>query len=173
MRHVPTAGWLIVTLIAVPAPARAQGAFTHTIKQNWDTIKFYIRESAKTMPEADYAFRPIETVRTFGQIIGHLINDHYAVCAQTKGERNPNTRNFEQARTKAELMTALDASIVYCDAVFATTEARAAEPITLYGTRARRFDGLVMNLTHDNEHYGNLVTYLRLRGQVPPSSRRP
>jgi hypothetical protein len=27
-----------------------------------------------------------------------------------------------------------------------------------------------MNTAHDFEHYGNLVTYMRIKGIVPPSS---
>jgi hypothetical protein len=27
------------------------------------------------------------------------------------------------------------------------------------------------NATHDWEHYGNIVTYLRIKGMVPPSSQ--
>ena len=29
----------------------------------------------------------------------------------------------------------------------------------------------MLNVTHNWEHYGNIVTYLRLKGQVPPSSK--
>jgi uncharacterized damage-inducible protein DinB len=31
---------------------------------------------------------------------------------------------------------------------------------------------LIANFAHNNEHYGNLVTYLRAKGLVPPSSER-
>ena len=38
--------------------------------------------------------------------------------------------------------------------------------------KAARAKALVSNIGHNNEHYGNLVTYFRLKGLVPPSSRR-
>lgn len=40
------------------------------------------------------------------------------------------------------------------------------------GSQASRGSVLVFNTTHNNEHYGNLVVYLRLKGQVPPSTAR-
>jgi hypothetical protein len=32
---------------------------------------------------------------------------------------------------------------------------------------------LSVNTAHTDEHYGNMVTYLRLKGIVPPSSEAP
>jgi uncharacterized damage-inducible protein DinB len=31
---------------------------------------------------------------------------------------------------------------------------------------------LMFNTTHNEEHYGNLVVYMRLKGHVPPSTAR-
>jgi hypothetical protein len=38
--------------------------------------------------------------------------------------------------------------------------------------KAPRVQALLGNIGHLNEHYGNLVTYFRANGMVPPSSRR-
>jgi hypothetical protein len=33
-----------------------------------------------------------------------------------------------------------------------------------------RVNRLIFNFSHNNEHYGNLVTYMRIKSLVPPSS---
>jgi hypothetical protein len=38
------------------------------------------------------------------------------------------------------------------------------------GGKQARATVLMGNTNHNNEHYGNLVTYLRINGLVPPSS---
>jgi hypothetical protein len=39
-------------------------------------------------------------------------------------------------------------------------------------TDARGWGRLIDNIAHSNEHYGNLVVYLRQNGIVPPSTAR-
>jgi uncharacterized damage-inducible protein DinB len=38
--------------------------------------------------------------------------------------------------------------------------------------QASRGSVLVFNTAHNNEHYGNIIVYLRLKGIVPPSTAR-
>ena len=45
-----------------------------------------------------------------------------------------------------------------------------AEPVKLFGRDMLALSVLYRNIAHSNEHYGNLVTYLRIRGIIPPSS---
>ena len=49
-------------------------------------------------------------------------------------------------------------------------EKKAAEAIKAFGSMQPRLMVLAFNNSHLNEHYGNLVTYMRLKGIVPPSS---
>jgi len=160
------------------APANAAGnAISQAIKATWDGAKRNLKESADQMPEPDYAFKPTEQVRTFGQILAHVAGANYVFCAAARGEKSPFAEdNFEKtAKTKAEIVKALDDSLAYCDAAYvALTDKTAAEPITMpfgMGTQARA-SALIGNAVHLQEHYGNLVTYFRIKGMVPPTSRR-
>ena len=124
------------------------------------------------MPAADYAFKPTPKVRSFAEILGHLANEHYAICSSVKGEANPNAKDFEKTTAKDEMLKALNDSIAYCDPVYAgMTDARAVEKVKIFDSDDTRYGGLAVNVTHDSEHYGNLVTYLRLKDIVPPSSQ--
>jgi uncharacterized damage-inducible protein DinB len=147
------------------------------VKNMHTTIRRNITEAAAAMPAADYAFKPTPQVRTFAQLIGHLVNGNFFFCAQARGEAPPSAVDHEQLTDKAALTKSLTASLAYCDATYAaTTDANFGQAVTVKGSRsatpASRGSVLVFNTTHNNEHYGNLVVYLRLKGIVPPSTAR-
>ena len=165
-----------VGILAAVAPASAQAPaanpFTAVVRGSWDGVKKNVAGSAAAMPEAEYGFKPVPTVRTFGQILGHLVNEHYAMCSGVKGEKNPFEKtDYEKTTAKADLTKALTASIAYCDAAYAAmTDGAAFGTLELFGQKYSKLGVLQLNATHDSEHYGNLITYLRMKGIVPPSS---
>ena len=135
-----------------------------------------MKESAEFMPEANYGFKPVPEVRTFGAILAHVAGANYAICGAAKGEKAPYAEDsFEKtATTRAAITKALNDSLAYCDTAFATDDRKLADMIEMpFGMgKASRATALVLNIGHVNEHYGNLVTYFRIKGIVPPSSRR-
>ena len=146
------------------------------VRRAWEGAKRNLTRSAELMPEKDYSFRPVETVRTFGQILAHVAGANYVFCSAAKGEKSPHAEAaFEKtATTRAQIIKALDDSIAYCDAAYAALDdKRAGETIDLafdMGKGARVLP-LMQNTGHLQEHYGNLVTYFRVKGMVPPSSQ--
>ncbi len=138
-----------------------------------------LAEAAENMPAEEYAFRPTPEVRTFGQIIGHLIDANFFFCSQVAGEKSPATADYEQIADKPALVKALNDSLHYCDRVYAaTTDANFTKPMQIANiggtgsTNTVRGAVLMYNITHNNEHYGNLAVYMRLKGHVPPSTAR-
>jgi uncharacterized damage-inducible protein DinB len=153
-------------------PATPDSGYTATLRNSWNGVKRYVVSSAEKMPDAGYAFKPTPEVRSFGELIGHLANEHYLLCSPLKGEKNPMAEvDFEKKTTKADLVKAINDSIAYCDAAYAAVK---DEPKTLTAFSETRKDTpfrvMLLNVTHDNEHYGNMITYLRMKGIVPPSS---
>jgi len=140
----------------------------------YNSIKRNLTESAEKVPEADYSFQPTKDVRNFTQMFAHVANSQFSLCAGPKGEANPNKDDFEKtATTKAAVIKALADSFAYCDTVYLTlTDAKAMELIKAGQNQVPRARGLMSNVAHDNEHYGNLVTMMRLKGMVPPSTER-
>ena len=80
--------------------------------------------------------------------------------------------SVEKTKTaKADLVKAVSDSFAYCESVFAKiTDANAAEGIDWFRGKQPRISAFNMNTMHNWEHYGNIVTYMRLKGLVPPSS---
>jgi uncharacterized damage-inducible protein DinB len=146
------------------------------VRRAWDGAKRNLTRSAELMPEADYNFRPVDTVRTFGQILAHVAGANYVFCSAAKGEKSPHAEEaFEKtATTRAQIIKALNDSIAYCDSAYtALDDKRAGEIVELpfgMGKGARALP-LMLNTGHLQEHYGNLVTYFRVKGMVPPSSQ--
>jgi uncharacterized damage-inducible protein DinB len=143
------------------------------------TIRRNLAEAAENMPADEYAFRPTPQVRAFGQIIGHLVNANFFFCSQAASEKSPATADYEQITDKTLLVKALHDSLAYCDGVYAaTTDANFIQPVQIgrgSGMEPRntvRGAVLMFNLTHNNEHYGNIVVYMRLKADVPPSTAR-
>jgi uncharacterized damage-inducible protein DinB len=142
------------------------------------TIRRDLFESAQEMPANEYVFKPTPQVRSFAQLIGHVVDANFFFCSQAQAHPSPADRIFEQVSDKAILVKALSDALNYCDAAYkATTDANFNSPqIPLADpsgkTHAGRGAVLLFNTTHNNEHYGNIVVYLRLKGHVPPSTAR-
>jgi uncharacterized damage-inducible protein DinB len=155
----------------------ASTSMAAVVKGMQATIRRNLAEAAANMPAEDYAFKPTPQVRSFGALIGHVANANFFFCSQAKGEKSPATANYESATDKAALVKALNDSLAYCDAVYeATTDSTFNQMVK---TRAANGDRdttrgavLTFNTTHNNEHYGNIVVYMRLKGHVPPSTAR-
>ena len=126
----------------------------------------------------DFAFKPTPQVRSFGELIGHVILANYLMCSQAAGQKSPATTNYATVTDRAVLIKGLNDALAYCDRTYAeTTDANFSQPVKVAGpgnrvTDATRGSVLSFNVTHNNEHYGNVVLYMRLRNKVPPSTAR-
>lgn len=171
---------LFLLLCATPVAAQqtvsaasANPAFAvETAKGMWQLMTNFLTKAAEQMPETDYSFRPTPNVRTFGQMIGHVAGAQNMICASALGEKRANEDDIEKSTTtKAGLIAALRASTEYCQRAYAQSDAASATATTLFGSPSTRLRALILNATHNSEHYGNLVTYMRIKGMVPPSSQ--
>lgn len=136
-------------------------------------IKSLVQRSAEKMPDDQYSFKPTPQVRSFGEILGHIADAQYLFCSAVLGEKNPTPEVEKNKHTKAELSAALRDAFSYCDKAYnSVTEKNAAETVQMFGSERAKMGVLSFNSTHSYEHYGNLVTYMRIKGIVPPSSER-
>ena len=177
---------LIGVCAALPAAAQtsdsgfgemASTSMASVAKAMHANIRRNLAEAAESVPAGEYSFKPTPQVRSFGELVGHVATANFFFCSQAKGEPSPSTTNYEKVTEKAALVKALNDSLAYCDAIYgATTDANFAATVK---TRAPGGDRdttrgalLVFNTAHNNEHYGNLIVYMRLKGHVPPSTAR-
>ena len=173
--------FLLIALGMAGAPigAHAQGGSASanpavsTTRMLWEQLTGYITTAAAELPESTYAYRPTPEVRSFGQLVGHVAGAQYLICGAAMGDPPREEDEIERTRTsKADLLAALKASTEYCARAYQQTDRAAQGSTKLFGQERTRLFALGLNATHNAEHYGNMVTYLRLNGIVPPSSRR-
>jgi uncharacterized damage-inducible protein DinB len=137
-------------------------------------MKTILVASAEKMPEENYNFKPTEAIRSYGQIVGHLADAQYNFCSMALGETNPGLKIEETKTTKADLVAALKGALAYCDKAYdSMTDASGIQTVKMFGMDMPKFGVLNINNAHDMEHYGNLVTYMRIKNIVPPTSEQP
>ena len=161
---------LIVTCAALAQTPDLKSASGYP-KMVQKQVTAWIERAAEKMPEEQYAFKPDPAARSFGQILGHIADTDYLFCSTVLGENNPAPGIEKTKTTKAELMSALHDAFAYCSRAYdALTDANANETVKAFGQERNKLGVLWFNASHNLEHYGNLVVYMRLKGIVPPSS---
>ena len=163
-----------ICLLLSPFTAWSQenpiSAFT---KRIYGFQKDILLRSAEKMPEENYSFRPTEEVRSYGQIVGHLADGQYLFCSAALGEKNPEPKIEQTKTSKADLIAALKTAFAYCDKAYdGMTDQSGSQIVKLFGNDSPKIGVLNFNNIHNMEHYGNLVTYLRINKIVPPTSER-
>jgi uncharacterized damage-inducible protein DinB len=99
------------------------------------------------MPEENYKFKPTDSVRSYGQIIGHLADAQYLFCSITLGEKNPDKKIEETKTSKADLMPALKEAFTYCDKAYGTmTDASGRQTVKLFGGDTPKLDVLTATI---------------------------
>ena len=165
----------LTALALVPVTATAQGSanpYTDAVKAQLAQVKTPIVRTAEKVPEDLYSFRPTPEVRSLGQLIGHIADANFNICGAGGGEKPPANGGIEKTTSsKAALQKALADSFAFCEKVLAGMDDKKGTEIVKFITGPTpRLMVLAFNNSHDYEHYGNLVTYMRLKGIVPPSS---
>ena len=148
--------------------------FTTFNKFAYARVKTILVGSAEKMPEENYNFKPTEAVRSYGQIVGHVADAQYMFCSVALGEKNPGLKIEQTKTSKADLVAALKDAVAYCDKAYESmTDASGSQMVKLFDLDMPKLGVLNVNNMHDMEHYGNLVTYMRLKNIVPPTSEQP
>jgi len=167
-----------VVLLAQQAPPAASAAPANPITVSERGIYSFVSNAAvgaaEKMPEENYSFKPTPDIRSFGQLVGHVADANYMFCSQATGEANP-SKGIEKTKTsKADLVAALKDAVAYCNKAFeGMTDAKGSEMVQMFSYHLAKLSLFSLNTAHTDEHYGNMVTYLRLKGIVPPTSEKP
>ena len=165
------AATLFLCAAALGAQTNSTGAVVSTAQTFFSIAKNDILKSADKIPDNLWSYQPTPDVRTVGQLFAHIADGQYEFCSVPAEGKSIDKGIEKTAKTKAEIVTALKAAFAYCDAAYAKmTDASALETVTFFGRPMTRIGIMDFDTAHTMEHYGNLVTYMRLKGIVPPSS---
>ena len=163
MRSLVLAAALTCSLYAAPNPV------TQAITTRYNSAKQNLIEAADAMPETDYDYQLTKEQRPFSGWIEHTAMGNYSFCSAIKSEATPGVAHAVHGLSKkAELVNALRQSFEYCDAAL-----HAMDDQTAVAEKDGKYpvNAMVALIASLNEHYCNLVGYLRTKGITPPSSR--
>jgi uncharacterized damage-inducible protein DinB len=167
---------LAALVLALPATSFAQGAgpLTANVKIQLGAITGFVVRSAEKVPEDLYSFRATPEVRSIAELFGHVADALFSMCSTAGGSKPPRTGIEKAVTAKPALIAALKESVSYCYTVIdGMTDQKGTETVPFYFGPTPRLSVLYFAVTHTYEHYGNLVTYMRLKNIVPPSSEPP
>ena len=144
------------TGLAQSTPEKAPD-MTAEMRNAFNEVNGWVTKAADMVPADKYNYKPVETVRTFGQILGHITDSYNYFCAQAVGNNVKwSDAVADGATDKNTLLPKLKEAVTKCNAA--------------YGSSNAKMEPLFSNVGHTNLHYGNLITYMRMMGLTPPSS---
>ncbi len=150
--------------------AQTMGSWVSEPRQAYDRVRDNITKAAEEMPEEDYNFQPMPDMRTFGKLVAHIADAQAHFCSAVDGTHMQ--LNAASRKSKADLIAALKESSDECNKAYdSLTEANANQTVGGGRMQRTRLGMLYLNVAHDNEEYGYMSVYLRLKGLVPPSSQ--
>jgi uncharacterized damage-inducible protein DinB len=179
-RHAGT----VVAMLAVagltlsaqaPAQPRPPQTFPGYLQGQYATLKRNITGSVDKMPAEHFAFKPVPEVMSYAEMLTHIVETQYSYCSTVKDAANPGASLNFKVTDKAAVGQLVKDSFAYCDDAFAAVTNENALEMLSRGSapnqrQLARVNQLTQLIVHGNEHYGNLVTYMRIKGIVPPSS---
>ena len=146
----------LTSVVSAQTPAGKMDAAA-AAQQGFAEVSGWLLKSADMIPPDKYSYRPVATVRTVGELLGHVADGYNYFCGRAAGKKVEWSDAVAKGKTdKATIVAALKSSTAGCEA--AHKGSGAGLPM------------LLQNFGHTNLHYGNVVTYMRMLGLVPPSS---
>ena len=171
---VPAASFAQMGGMSMPAtPPPASTGPASEVLRSYNAIKPNVLKAADKMPDADYQYKPTPDIRTFARIVNHITEAQAHTCTALNGTKFDAKMVPSDTADKATIVAALKASFDECDKAYAAlTNESMAEMVTL-GPQKRSRTGFAWgNVSHDNEQYAELSTYLRLKNLVPPTAEK-
>ena len=164
---------MALALMAASVVASAQNAnpLTANAKVQFGALSGFVVRSAEKVPEDLYSFRATPEVRSMAELFGHVADAMFGMCSTAAGTKPPRTGIEKVVLAKPALIAALKEGVSYCNSVYdSMTDQKGVETVQFVFGPTPRLSVLYFVVTHTYEHYGNLVTYMRLKNIVPPSS---
>ena len=176
--------WIFLFTVALITTSFGQQSLTPAVERLFNKIESDILTAAEAMPENKFDFTPdkldiknsdFKGVRTFGGQILHLATDNIFMWSAITGDSVradiEDVNGPKTLKTKKEIIEYLKSSFaIGRKAISTLTNQNAMDEIDYMWRKLPRLDLVFYALTHSNEHYGQLVVYIRLCGITPPAT---
>jgi hypothetical protein len=184
MIHYKNLVILFTCCLAITTTCLGQLSISPAIERQFNKIESDILTSAEAMPENKFNFTPeslniknsnFKGVRTYAGQIMHLSTDNILIWSAINGDSVrvdiEDVNGPKTIKSKKDVIEYLKSSFVTGRKAIATlTTQNAMDLIDFRGRKLSKLDLAFYALTHANEHYGQMVIYLRMYGIIPPST---
>lgn len=163
-------------VVALPAIAVAQGAPVAKAFRDDATDKAKnLIAGAETMPAADFLYKPTAAQMTFANVLLHLAQGNDLLCGKIGGMKAPTRTKVAETDSKDVLVARLKETFAFCDQALAgLDDSKLAEEMPLFGPKPMTRAAILTLTTGDwADHYSQMAIYLRMKGQLPPTAKKP
>lgn len=171
-------GFVVAGLCSVSVAMLAQapagtGDPAAEVRGSYQRLKPNVIGAAEKMHADDYGFKPTPDIRTFARVVNHVTEAQFHTCTTLNGGTfDPKSVPGDEAGKEA-VLAGLKASFAECDKAYGALTAENVTEKLKVGQGMRSRIGLAWgNVSHDNEQYAELSTYLRLKNIAPPTSEK-
>jgi hypothetical protein len=153
-------------------PAMSTGPASEVLG-NYTRLKPNVIKAAEKMPEGDFQYKPTPEIRTYARVINHITEAQSHTCTTLNGTAFDAKSVPSDTADKAAIVAGLKASFAECDKAYAAlTDANVLEMLPAGKGKRSRIGFAWGNVSHDNEQYAEMSTYLRLKNLVPPTGEK-
>ena len=166
---------LACATLALPLTLSAQAPSgpAAEVQGSYNRLKPNILKAADKMPEADFQYKPTPEIRTYARIVNHITEAQFHTCTTLNGGKFDPKSVPSDTADKATVIAGLKASFDECDKAYGALTDGSVMEVLAMGQNKRSRIGLAWgNISHDNEQYAELSTYLRLKNLVPPTAEK-
>ena len=156
------------------------------VLDTWKTVRKDVAGAVREFPAEAFDEKPIEGVDSFGVIARHILNAGHAFPGllmtgienlQTPDFRDkmkPHMHTLPEGATPEQLAAALEESVeTRCAELCKQPDEFFSHEITRFdGTRLTRLEMLQFVKEHELTHRSQLFMLMRLKGMVPPTTKR-
>ncbi len=166
---------LLAALLVAPALAAAQGSpVADAFRADEAEMAKNLVAAAETMPAADYGFKPTPAQMPFGQVATHLAQGNDLFCGAIGGVKAPTRTKVAPTDSKDVLVARLKETFAFCDQALAHfDDSKLGEELPMFGGKMTRAAIIIMTAGDWEDHYSQWANYLRLKGLLPPTAKKP
>ena len=167
--------FLALVLAVLPATLAAQAPVSAAFRSDATDKEKNLIAAAETMPAADYSFKPTPASMTFGAVVSHLAQGNDFLCGAIGGMKAPQRSRVADTASKDVLLARLKETFAFCDQALASLDdSKLSEMLPFFGGKTRTRAAIMTVTTGDwADHYSQASVYLRMKGQLPPTAKKP
>src|SRR5262245_32838603 len=162
-----------VTCLLAPATAAQSTPVSDALRKSEERASRHLVAAAEEMPADKYGYKPTPAQMSLPDVLTHLAEGNDYLCGQISGAAAPKRTEVKPAAGKDKQVARLKETFDFCASALAkVNDSDLGAKVKLFGPRDfTRVEAMFITVDDWADHYNQLANYLRLNGQLPPTSK--